>query len=182
MCVSIRDKSRLSARSTKPTSFVPEDAGVHMVYVEIDTNDIEPPTTIDADNGVKKVSSGHCTIQPTTYSLQDHPISNVKYTKWSKCSAPDAASPATRHRYQQCAKTDVRKCPKQTIPCKQRVFWHRASSDLKQHVAVRPLRERRPTFEAHKCEAVVVNGRKHCPHGVRIDTEGVRHYCRPDDC
>ncbi|KAI6236009.1 hypothetical protein M3Y95_00112000 [Aphelenchoides besseyi] len=88
-------------RHTKSDSFVTEDASVEMLYVELGEEvAVEKPTRVQR------------------YKNYDSPIQreNNQWTKWTKCEG----SNTLRHRYLRCSdKKDIRKCPKQTIGCKQ---------------------------------------------------------------
>jgi hypothetical protein len=56
---------------------------------------------------------------------------NATWTRWSKClNSSENANNEMRHRYLKCKEAkDVRKCPKESIPCKRsnrliiRLYW-----------------------------------------------------------
>ncbi|KAI6200841.1 hypothetical protein M3Y96_00777200 [Aphelenchoides besseyi] len=135
-------------RHTRADSFVTEDASVEMLYVELGEEvAVEKPTRVQR------------------YKNYDSPIQreSSQWTKWTKCEG----SNTLRHRYLRCSdKKDIRKCPKQTIGCKQ--LRQIQINHLKQTAECRAVRD--PA------------GNQKCPHGVRV-INGARHYClHPVDC
>uniref|UniRef100_A0A915EL55 Uncharacterized protein n=1 Tax=Ditylenchus dipsaci TaxID=166011 RepID=A0A915EL55_9BILA len=90
-----------------------------------------------------------------------------------------------RHRYMKCThKKDVRKCPKESVMCKnlaplqiQRLRHKSGNSAESTTTAPKPL-------AIGECRAVRdALGRKHCPYGMRLMSGGRREYCaKPVDC
>uniref|UniRef100_A0A914YM06 Apple domain-containing protein n=1 Tax=Panagrolaimus superbus TaxID=310955 RepID=A0A914YM06_9BILA len=88
-----------------------------------------------------------------------------KWTKWSKCKADLTGM---RHRYLKCSEQkDVRKCPKESVMCR--------------HL---PAIQIQKLEKGTDCHAVLDSqGRKRCPHGIRLSKDGRKEYCRnPVNC
>ncbi|KAK0397976.1 hypothetical protein QR680_002370 [Steinernema hermaphroditum] len=96
--------------------------------------------------------------------LKDRPVggSDGGFTRWSACKDMNGM----RHRYQKCQKKDVRKCKKESVMCR--------------HLPALQINKIDPA----SCMAVRdAQGRKRCPHGMRINAAGRREYCnKPVDC
>ncbi|CAD5228263.1 unnamed protein product [Bursaphelenchus xylophilus] len=133
-------------KQTQPTVFVPEDEGVIMFYFDVPRTDDSP------------ISQNR--------RFKDLPFKRrvSKWTHWSKCD--ENKEYAKKHRYVKCSnEKDIRKCPKQTLNCKN---------------VIEPTQ---PHIDG-ECRAVRdPRGNKRCPHGVKLDSFGIRHYCTPPvDC
>ncbi|KAH7730950.1 PAN domain containing protein [Aphelenchoides avenae] len=154
------------SRHTQPDVFVNEDQGVLMVYLDV------PRNSAVKDNAL-------------TMRFKDSPMLNPvlsKWTRWSMCTSSGDVT-AMRHRYLKCSsRKDIRKCPKESVMC-----GHLPTLQIKK------LKNRKelfgPTSRTEQtpigtCYAVKDSrGRKRCPHGLRINAEGRREYCRdPVDC
>ncbi|TMS37573.1 hypothetical protein L596_004476 [Steinernema carpocapsae] len=96
--------------------------------------------------------------------LKDGPVggSEGSFTRWSSCKDMSGM----RHRYHKCQKKDIRKCKKESVMCR--------------HLSTLQINKIDPTT----CLAVRDSqGRKRCPHGMRLNAEGNREYCnKPVDC
>ncbi|KAI6176384.1 Apple domain-containing protein [Aphelenchoides bicaudatus] len=104
----------------------------------------------------------------SSFKRLDSPIKfdDNGWTKWSKCKHDVKNS--IRQRYMKCSyEKDVRKCPKQSAMCKPP-----------------SLQIKKLTKPENECRALRDSkGLRRCPHGLRVDHFGIRHYCRnPVDC
>ncbi|CAD5221665.1 unnamed protein product [Bursaphelenchus okinawaensis] len=130
---------------TQPTVFVPEDEGVIMFYFDMPRIDDSP----DVQRRYKDIPLKHRVS---------------KWTHWSKCD--ESKEYSKKYRYNKCNnEKDIRKCPKQTLNCKN------VNEPSQPHID-------------GECRAVRdTHGNKRCPHGVKLDSFGIRHYCTPPvDC
>uniref|UniRef100_A0AC35GJ66 Apple domain-containing protein n=1 Tax=Panagrolaimus sp. PS1159 TaxID=55785 RepID=A0AC35GJ66_9BILA len=100
--------------------------------------------------------------------FRDEPLyesNESKWTVWSKCKKDLTGM---RHRYLKCSEQkDVRKCPKESVMCR--------------HL---PAIQIQKLEKGSDCKAVLDSqGRKRCPHGIRLSKDGRKEYCRnPVDC
>ncbi|KAL3095263.1 hypothetical protein niasHS_007362 [Heterodera schachtii] len=169
------------SRFTQSDVFVQEDQNVHMLYVDMEQPRLPPspqPLPDDERRRFKDIPIG------ASVSEKDEDLQ--KWTLWSKCplssSVPMLAE--MRHRYLKCREAkDVRKCPKESMPCRkmpkplriQRIWKLTANVTAAEHSD-----DRRTPVD---CLAVRdALGRKRCPYGMRwIGSQ--REFCsKPIDC
>nr|CAD2142601.1 unnamed protein product [Meloidogyne enterolobii] len=172
------------SRHTQSDVFVPEEQNVEfMIYLDLDTpqQKLLPSTS----NEQRRFYDS-----PIDEKLENKTSKEEEtWTHWSKCLNSETAA-EMRHRYLKCRESkDIRKCPKETIPCgkkkptiKIQKIWHSDNNTNQQKLK---LNEKTNAFSniLSECRAVRdALGRKKCPYGMRWN--GLkREACQPPvDC
>ncbi|KAF7633874.1 Apple domain-containing protein [Meloidogyne graminicola] len=104
------------SRHTQSDVFVPEEQNDEfMIYLDLDIINNNNNT----NNNIKQKNN----LSNEQRRFYDSPINKIKndeWTNWSKCLDSETAI-EMRHRYLKCRESkDIRKCPKETIPCKKK--------------------------------------------------------------
>ncbi|CAK5082198.1 unnamed protein product [Meloidogyne enterolobii] len=158
------------SRHTQSDVFVPEEQNVEfMIYLDLDTPQQKLlPSTINEQRRFYD--------SPINEKLENKTSKEEEtWTHWSKCLNSETAA-EMRHRYLKCRESkDIRKCPKETIPCgkkkptiKIQKIWHSDNNTNQQKLK---LNEKTNAFSniLSECRAVRdALGRKKCPYGMRF--------------